>query len=551
MMNNAQYYNGNKLILVLFLYLALPIMALAGGSITGTMYHDIDGNGVKNGIESGIAPNITVFLLDSNGSPIFGPSGFILATTDANGDYLMTDVPVDTYQLLVAIEDTNVPAGYLLSTQELILGVGVVEGEENGANDFGYDAVGDITGILYLDQNANNTNDGETRMGANLTVSLLDYLGNPVQDDSFNDITTTTNNVGAYRFEEVLVDTGYQVKVDPMDAELPARTGLGTASTIRYLTVTRGNTNSDNNFGYDEYVSLFGTLFKDEDFNNSMNGADTGLGAGLVISLNYDDGSPVMNSGNPVTAISNSFGNYSFIDVNANLDYQIEVDPNDVNIPNGYQLGTSSVINNVSPSPGFNMVGLNFGYDAVPLSIELVDFIAMEETCQIRLNWTTSQEYKNEVFEIERSRDGIVFEKIGEVAGSGTTNDYRHYSFIDDQAFSNNYYRLQQKDFGGTFSFSEVITISFLCIEEDLKIGIANLYPNPVWDDDLTVKLIAKDPITTELMITDLYGKIYRKESIQLTTGTNTIVQTISALPAGIYFIQVENTSKKFVRLRN
>ncbi|MFK8104445.1 MAG: T9SS type A sorting domain-containing protein, partial [Saprospiraceae bacterium] len=89
------------------------------------------------------------------------------------------------------------------------------------------------------------------------------------------------------------------------------------------------------------------------------------------------------------------------------------------------------------------------------------------------------------------------------------------------------------------------------CIEDDLKIGIANLYPNPVWDDDLTVKLIAKDPIATELIITDLYGKIYRKENIQLTTGTNTIVQTISVLPAGIYFIQVDSTSKKFIRLRN
>jgi hypothetical protein len=73
-------------------------------SITGTVFFDPDGNGVRESGESGIA-GITVNLLDSTGAVIAS------TTTDANGKYSFTDqtgIP-GTERFSLSI---NVPPGY-------------------------------------------------------------------------------------------------------------------------------------------------------------------------------------------------------------------------------------------------------------------------------------------------------------------------------------------------------------------------------------------------------------------------------------------------------
>ena len=66
-------------------------------TISGTVFHDLNGNGVDNG-EPGLA-GITVTLFQDNGSGQFSASDQVVGSTqtDASGKYQFADVPVGTY----------------------------------------------------------------------------------------------------------------------------------------------------------------------------------------------------------------------------------------------------------------------------------------------------------------------------------------------------------------------------------------------------------------------------------------------------------------------
>ena len=77
----------------------------------------------------------------------------------------------------------------------------------------------------------------------------------------------------------------------------------------------------------------------------------------------------------------------------------------------------------------FSPFGVKSG---VSLPVELLYFYGEKEGKNVRLDWQTATELNNSHFDVEWSTDGIVFEKIGEVAGAGTTNEVQFYDFLDN-----------------------------------------------------------------------------------------------------------------------
>jgi hypothetical protein len=96
----------------------------------------------------------------------------------------------------------------------------------------------------------------------------------------------------------------------------------------------------------------------------------------------------------------------------------------------------------------------------VPLPIELLFFNGVEEDEGNRLSWSTATEYNNELFTIEKSTDGIVWEAVAIVPGAGNSSNQRSYTASDyrvEKAI--NYYRLKQTDYDGRFEYSDIISI--------------------------------------------------------------------------------------------
>ncbi len=113
------------------------------------------------------------------------------------------------------------------------------------------------------------------------------------------------------------------------------------------------------------------------------------------------------------------------------------------------------------------------------LPVELLSFEVRKTNDKVNLYWSTATEVNNEGFEIQRSLDGTVFEKIGWVEGNGNTDGIKEYQFIDHNInhAGNFYYRLKQMDYNGSFDYSDIVSV---------RIDVANislhdfsLFPNP------------------------------------------------------------------------
>jgi hypothetical protein len=177
------------------------------------------------------------------------------------------------------------------------------------------------------------------------------------------------------------------------------------------------------------------------------------------------------------------------------------------------------------PAPNFDVIFGNVVISGqIVLPVKLSSINAVSETDQNILTFTTASEVNNVGFDIERSSDGIEFQKIGWVDGHGSTTEEKHYIFHDKKPlFGMNYYRLKQIDYDGRFEYSHIVSI------EHKSDGIY-LYPNPA-TDILNIENLA-------------YGKYLIKSIVGTIIGQGVLTDEsridISHLPTGTYLFYPE-----------
>ncbi len=124
------------------------------------------------------------------------------------------------------------------------------------------------------------------------------------------------------------------------------------------------------------------------------------------------------------------------------------------------------------------------GTGGVYIPVELISFTASVFASSVQLNWSTATEKNNNGFEIQRKVNSSIssvtnseFEKIGFVAGKGTTTEIQNYNFTDQNLVSGNYaYRLKQIDFDGTVNYSNAIEVDLNGMK---SFSLEQNYPNP------------------------------------------------------------------------
>ncbi|MEM6696938.1 MAG: SdrD B-like domain-containing protein, partial [Bacteroidota bacterium] len=179
---------------------------------------------------------------------------------------------------------------------------------------------------------------------------------------------------------------------------------------------------------------------------------------------------------------------------------------------------------------------IDFGFQSIPLPVELIAFKATPDVDHIDLTWITASEIDNDYFDLERSEDGKSFKAITQLDGQGTTLEQVTYAYEDATVQPNvlYYYRLKQVDFDGTSEYSEIVTAQI----NGEKEGGMELYPNPVGvGSTLNVRFFTEE-FTAELYIMDIQGRIIRtiKRDI-VNTGWNIIEIEVADLAAGTYLI--------------
>lgn len=183
---------------------------------------------------------------------------------------------------------------------------------------------------------------------------------------------------------------------------------------------------------------------------------------------------------------------------------------------------------------------------ATSLPIELISFSGIAKKYGVELEWATVSEQNNDYFTVSHSATGANFQPIGTVKGNGTTNAAHSYTLTDFKpVLGNNYYQLQQTDFDGKTTSTEIITVNVISLDP-----LATVYPNPVSQNQLlNIEINTLPPnALTELRIVNMQGVTVSSDTSQSDSG-GTMKATFSPtnLSPGIYILTVQGRHFKFV----
>ena len=174
-----------------------------------------------------------------------------------------------------------------------------------------------------------------------------------------------------------------------------------------------------------------------------------------------------------------------------------------------------------------------------PLPVELISFHGEAEKNDVMLYWSTATELNNDYFEVQRSLDGLEYEVIGKVDGSGTANQLTNYNFKDSSpALGLNYYRLKQVDFDGASEYVGIVQVS----NDFHRAGIvATIYPNPTKRDNLNLNILSGDDHTPILLeIIDISGQVYYRNQLDPSLNLNERILPTEEMSTGVYFIRIQ-----------
>ena len=162
-----------------------------------------------------------------------------------------------------------------------------------------------------------------------------------------------------------------------------------------------------------------------------------------------------------------------------------------------------------------------------PLAVEyLSPLLAIAKNDQVLLKWISAYEKNNDFFLIERSQNTLDWKTIGRVEAKSKGHTSQYYKAYDNLPPDGNlYYRLKQFDFDGTYTYSNIASVSFR--KMDFKIQ-----PNPTTSIANIIFSDAKN-VRGDIIITDITGKQFIQQTIfEADTKLN-----LSHLPNGVYLI--------------
>lgn len=429
-----------------------------------------------------ILPNIDVQLFKEGQTPNVD-TPFKTTTSTGNGFYTFENIPEGKYRIYIPKNQTGLNGYDILSTHG---GDDGIDNDNNGYKDFG----GYVSNLFELKSGTEPTNEPSF---SNL-FSLPDADVDETIDFGFVKVGSISGNVSGY----------------------------------------------DNTIGgYKNLPNITITLYK-KDKNNQW----------ILVETKHTDAN----------------GNYTFNNLPAG-DYKVEEQENitgysptlgtdsddiqDATEDDGDENGYNDPFDNklfITLLPGEVELGNNFKERLLSnlTPVELANFSAKEQNENSVLSWETATEINNKEFIVEFSTDGIDFERIGQVAGFGTTNQTQFYTFTHFDSFKKNndkqtlYYRLKQVDYDGTFTHSSIQSLKVRATNNENKTVI---YPNPVYSGQ-DIHIWNEDTIQSFIVISSMGQIVHEEENIQ----TNEFTLNVSSLSKGTYFIYFQNgVISKFV----
>ncbi len=515
-----------------------PGLLFSGGVFNGTV------NATKNGPTNDSSPGNNTF---NNVSSFTNNGSGFLSFANSTADTYNSDVAFvqNSSGLINPNQNTNCTyAGNISVTSPA--GVPIVFGASNGTAEFIGSAAQSIsrtvgTALPTFRRLTMTKTSNTLTLNTRINVSVLLTLNSGIVNTSSvnllvmnNGAATTVGNANSYINGPMLYDMA-------LNGTRTLNFPIGKNSDWRPASITV-NHNSGTSYSYYSEVfnasaqALGWTLpatvsrvsfvhYWDIDRQLTSTGApapSTNLSGNQGITLYYGNNDGVGDPSNLVVCKNTTAGPTTWINIGGA----------------GATMSVGSVASTSSPSSfnsfsRFTLGNASGGNNVLP--IELVSFTAKPFDGDVALNWITSTEKNNDYFDVERSQDGLVFEKVFKMksAKDGNSVEKQNYEGIDPNPFSGlSYYRLKQVDKSGKYSYAPIVSV---IMNGNSTIQI---YPNPV-NDRLILKTNSGSESTEVSMVGSLGNLVLPFTTLNaLNNGID-----VSQFAPGVYYLVFRNDS--------
>lgn len=169
-----------------------------------------------------------------------------------------------------------------------------------------------------------------------------------------------------------------------------------------------------------------------------------------------------------------------------------------------------------------------YGLPALP--VELISFKGVRQNDDVHIRWTVANEVNLAEYEIERSYDGVNFEK----ASSVTPSSLPTYKWIDKGHTHPAYYRLKMTDIDLSRDHSHVIYVDGLAVS-----GNVGIMTNPVSTGELLIR--SSDPdMPLQLSVISTLGQVVKTSDL---IGQNHYKVGVRDLPDGYYVVRITGSN--------
>ncbi|QYJ78035.1 tandem-95 repeat protein [Shewanella acanthi] len=306
--------------------LSVSFGLVAEGEIRGVVYYDKDGDGAKDGSESGLS-GVTVTVTDES-SAVVGST-----TTASDGSYSVTGLVANTRYY---VTETN-PAGYVSSTSDM-LPASFASGGSAIVN-FGDLGAGSLSGFVFSDDNGNGRSDDGEQGLQYVVITIYNQGSSAVLIDGVTyqpgDIVTAVLTDADGYYNVTLPEGRYRVEEqDPLGY-------VSVTSNSKNITLPSSQTVA--NFADMKRGVVTGLVFNDLNANGV-----------------YDDGEPGVNgvvmtiTAGPVTDTTQSDGSFYFGNL-ADATYSLSI-----TVPTGFVATTAETKTVIVSDINVN-AGLQFG----------------------------------------------------------------------------------------------------------------------------------------------------------------------------------------------
>lgn len=167
-------------------------------------------------------------------------------------------------------------------------------------------------------------------------------------------------------------------------------------------------------------------------------------------------------------------------------------------------------------------------------SLELVSFNAIKSGNKVEIFWTAVSNFNNDYFTLERSRNGIDFNKVAVIDVTGIAKSTLQYWETDYQPLKGvSYYRLKHTDLNNKNSYSNIVMVNYVI---DKNKGTR--YSNTSTTSALKLNLINLENTEVLVVLRDMDGnEFYSKVVVSIEDSKIIGVDTQNKIAPGTYIV--------------